>query len=54
MICRVMFQARLGDLQCMLAFLYIHFTICLYYSLAAILHSPGQMLYLIVYLAGAG
>jgi len=45
-ICRVMLQAELGDLQYILVLLYIRFVICLYYVLAIILWSSGQRLYL--------
>lgn len=47
-ICRVMLQAGLGELQCISFLLYIHFAICLYYVLARILWSSGQMVYLAV------
>lgn len=47
-ICRVMLHAGLGGIQCILALLYIHFAICLYYVLAIIPWSSGQMLYLAV------
>lgn len=37
MICRVILQAGLGDLQWISVLLYIHFAICLYYVLVIIL-----------------
>lgn len=49
MICRVMLQAGLGDLQCVLVLLCIHFAICHYYIRAIILCPSGQMLYLAVH-----
>lgn len=45
-ICRVMLQAGLRDLQCISVLLYTHFAIFLYYVLAPNLFSSGQILYL--------
>lgn len=48
-ICRVMLQVGLRDLQCISVLIYISFAFFLYYILAPNLLFSGQMLYLAVW-----